>query len=85
MDRLRPLRVKNEVSEGQMIEAELGLKQAVLQEQSAEAQLVVLMLKPRPQAIDEAKTKIATAEAAVGSAKDLSPAHRPVSHRGPAR
>lgn len=75
VDRLRPLRVKNEVSEGQMIEAELALKQAVVQQQAAEAQLVVLMLKPRPQAIDEARTKIASAEAAVRLAQEQQSLH----------
>jgi HlyD family secretion protein len=70
VDRLRPLRAKNEIPEAQMVEAELALRQAQVQQQAAEAQLVVLMLKPRPQAIDEAKTKIATAEATVKLAEE---------------
>ena len=69
VDRLRPLRANAEIAEGQMLEAELALTQAQLQQQVAEAQFVVLMLQPRPQAIDEAKTKIASAEAAVDMAK----------------
>jgi len=68
-ERLRPLRARNEISEGQMYETELALTQAKLQQQTAEAQFTTLMLKPRPQAIEEGQAKIATAEAAVASAK----------------
>ena len=69
VDRLRPLRAKNEIPEGQMFEAEQALRQAILQQQTTEAQYTVLMLRPRPQAIEEAKKKITSAEAAVNSAK----------------
>ena len=68
-ERLRPLRARNEISEGQMYETELALTQAKLQQQTAEAQFTTLMLKPRPQAVEEGQAKIATAEAAVASAK----------------
>jgi RND family efflux transporter MFP subunit len=69
VDRLRPLRDRNEIPAGQMTEAEQALRQALLQQQTAEAQYIVLMLKPRPQAIEEAKKKIASAEAALHSAE----------------
>lgn len=69
VDRLRPLRARNEISQEQMFEAQVALRQAELQQQTADAQLTVLMLKPRPEAIDEARAKIAAAEAAVDSAR----------------
>ena len=71
VDRLRPLRANNEIPKARMDEAELALKQALLQQQTSEAQLTVLMLKPRPQAIEDGEAKIAIAEAAVASAKAL--------------
>ena len=69
VEHLRPLRQRSEVSEAVMFEAELALRQAELQLKTAQAQFQVLMLRPRPQAIDEAKSRIATAEAAVATAQ----------------
>ena len=67
--RLRPLREKNEIPEAQMYDAELALQQAVIQQRSAEAQLSTMMLKPRPEAVEQGKAQIASAEAAVASAQ----------------
>jgi RND family efflux transporter MFP subunit len=69
VERLQPLRERGEVSQMQMFEAETALKQARLQQQSAEVQLKIAMLGPRPQAVEEAEAKIATAEAAMTVAK----------------
>jgi len=69
VDRLRPLRARNEISEQQMFEAEQALAQAMLQQQTAEAQLEVLVLPPRPQAIAEMKAKIHAAERAVATSQ----------------
>jgi HlyD family secretion protein len=69
VERLRPLRARGDIPEQQMFEAELAVKQAQLQLHTAESELTVLMLGPRPAAIDEAKSRIAAAEAAVNSAK----------------
>ena len=67
--RLRPLRERGEVSAEQVVQAELSLRQAQLQQQSAQTQLDIAMLGPRPQAVDEAQTKIAAASAACDSAQ----------------
>ncbi|MHB1034276.1 MAG: efflux RND transporter periplasmic adaptor subunit [Pirellulales bacterium] len=68
-DRLRPLRERNEISQQQMFEADLAVTLARLQQQTAESQLKVALLGPRPEAVEEARTKIASADAAVASAK----------------
>ena len=70
-DRLRPLLARREVSEQQLFVAEKALEQAVIQQQTAEAQLRVMMIGPRPEAIAEADGKIKTADALV----DFSRAH----------
>jgi RND family efflux transporter MFP subunit len=71
VDRLRPLRARKEVSEAQLFEAEQLLVQAQLQHQSAEAQLQLLLVGPRPEAVEEATARLAAAEEAV----TLSQAH----------
>ena len=68
-EHLRPLRQRNEISESTLFEAETALRQAELQAKAAQAQYDVLMLRPRPQAIDEAKAKIVTMEAAIKTAQ----------------
>ena len=68
-DHLRPLRQRGEISETAMYEAEAALRQATLQWKTAQSQYEVLMLRPRPQAIAEAKTRIDVAQAAVDTAK----------------
>jgi RND family efflux transporter MFP subunit len=65
VERLRPLRANAEISEQQLYEAEQSLKQAQVQQQSAEAQFKALMLSPRPEAVAEARSKIKVAEEAV--------------------
>ena len=52
-----------------MYDAESALRQATLQWKTAQSQFEVLMLRPRPQAIAEAKTRIEVAQAAVETAK----------------
>jgi RND family efflux transporter MFP subunit len=69
VERLRPLRQRNEISQQQMYEAELVLQQARLQVQTAEAELKVLLLGPRLQAVEEAQAKITVAEKAVAAAE----------------
>ncbi len=69
VDHLRPLRERGEISETAMYEAESALRQATLQLKTAQSQYEVLMLRPRPQAIAEAKTRIDVAQAAVDTAK----------------
>jgi len=68
-ERLRPLRDRGEVSAQQMFETELAVKQARVQEETAETQFKVAMLGPRREAVEEAKARIASAEAAEATAK----------------
>ena len=65
VDRLRPLRDRHEVSEQQLFDAEKALEQAAIQQKTAEAQLRVMMIGPRPEAVAEAEGKIKTADALV--------------------
>ncbi len=69
VDRTRPLRARNDVSEQQMFETEQALAQAKVQQQSAEAAYQVLMLGPRSEAIAEAQAKIDEAQTAVASSQ----------------
>ena len=64
-DRLRPLRNRREVSEQQLFVAEKALEQARIQRQTAEAQLHVMLIGPRPEAVAEAEGKIKTADALI--------------------
>ena len=64
-DRLRPLHDRHEVSDQQLFVAEKALEQAVIQRKTAEAQLQVMMIGPRPEAVAEAEGKIKTADAQV--------------------
>jgi RND family efflux transporter MFP subunit len=63
--RLRPLFARHEVSEQQVLEADLAVTAAKLQQETAEAQLRTMMIGPRPEAVAEAESKIAVAEGAV--------------------
>jgi len=65
LDQLRPLRERREVSEQQLFVAERALEQALIQQQTAEAQLRIMLIGPRPEAIAEAEGKIKTADALV--------------------
>ncbi|MFI5453857.1 MAG: efflux RND transporter periplasmic adaptor subunit [Isosphaerales bacterium] len=71
VDRLRPVRDRHEIPEQLFFVAEKALEQALIQQQTAEAQLRVMLIGPRPEAIAEAKGKIKTADALV----DFSRAH----------
>jgi RND family efflux transporter MFP subunit len=64
-DRLRPLHERHEVSEQQMIDADLAVAQAKLLQQTAEAALRVMMLGPKPEAVAEALARVKTAEGLV--------------------
>jgi HlyD family secretion protein len=70
-DQLRPLLARREISAQQLFVADKALEQATIQQQVAEAQLKVMMMGPRPEAIAEAEGKIKTADALV----DFSKAH----------
>jgi len=65
VDRLRPLRDRHEVSEQQLFIAEKALEQASIQQKTAEAQVRVMMIGPRPEAVAESEGKIKTADALV--------------------
>jgi RND family efflux transporter MFP subunit len=69
VDNLRPLRARGEIPEQQMFEAQSAATQARLQLRTAESELKVLMLGPRPAAVEEAKARISAAAAAIRSAE----------------
>jgi RND family efflux transporter MFP subunit len=69
VDRLQPLRARNEVSEQQMFEAEQTLAQAKVQQQAAEANHGAMMLGPRSEAVAEMHAKIDVAEKTVASSR----------------
>jgi multidrug efflux pump subunit AcrA (membrane-fusion protein) len=69
VDSLRPLLSQKDVSPKQFHDAEVLLKQAEVQRQTAEAQLKLMMTGPRPEAVAEAKTKIAMADEGVASSR----------------
>jgi len=64
-DQTRSLRDRHDVSEQQLFVAEKVLEQATIQQQTAEAQLQMMLIGPRPEAIAEAEGKIKTANALV--------------------
>jgi RND family efflux transporter MFP subunit len=68
-ERLKPLLARRETSDQQVFEAELAVTQAKLQLQTAEAQLRVMMIGPKPEAVAEAEAKVKTAEGAVQFSK----------------
>ena len=68
-ERLKPLLARHEASEQQVIEADLAVTQAKLQLQTAEAQLRVMMIGPKPEAVAEAEARVKTAEGVVGFSK----------------
>jgi multidrug efflux pump subunit AcrA (membrane-fusion protein) len=69
LEHLRPLRERREIPEQQLFTAEKALDQARLQQETAEAQLKVMLIGPRPEAVAEAEGKIKTADAAVAFSK----------------
>jgi RND family efflux transporter MFP subunit len=70
VERLHPLYQRKEIADIQLLEAEENLKQARLQQQTAEAQLRSIMIGPRPQAVAEARQKIVAAEAVAATARE---------------
>ena len=68
-ERLKPLLARREVSEQQVFDADLAVTQAKLQLQTAEAQLRVMMIGPKPEAVAEAEAKVKTAEGLVEFSK----------------
>jgi multidrug efflux pump subunit AcrA (membrane-fusion protein) len=60
---------KQQIPASQMYEADLAVSQAKLQREAAEAQLQVMKLGPRAEAVAEAESHITTAEALVDSAQ----------------
>ena len=86
VDRLRPLAARQpaEVSPQLFADAQQLLKQAGLQRETAKAQLILLKLGPRPEAVAEAKTKIEIAAQAVANARatlDLHTLRSPIAGR----
>ncbi len=86
VDRLRPLAARQpaEVSPQVFADAQQLLKQAGLQRETAKAQLILLKLGPRPEAVAEAKTKIEIAAQAVANARatlDLHTLRSPIAGR----
>ena len=69
VDRLRPLLAKGEIPQVQVDDADAAAKQARMQEQAAQAQLEVMKVGPRPEAVEESRTHIATSDAQVDSAQ----------------
>jgi RND family efflux transporter MFP subunit len=69
VERLRPLKERNEIPQQQMFEAELAVEQAKLSQRKAENQLEVLLLGPRAEAVEEANAHIVAAEAGVAIAR----------------
>jgi RND family efflux transporter MFP subunit len=65
VDRLRPLLARHEASEQQLFDAKRAVKQAMIQQETAEATLHAMMIGPRPEAVAEAEGKIKTAAALV--------------------
>jgi HlyD family secretion protein len=69
VERLQPLLARKEIPQQQMFDAKVAVEQARVQQQQAEAQLVLLMLGPRPEAVKEAEQRIAGADLAVAAAE----------------
>ncbi len=64
-DRLRSLLGRHEASEQQVVDSQRAVKQAMIQKETAEAQLRAMMIGPRPEAVAEAEGKIKTADGLV--------------------
>lgn len=69
VERLKPLRERDEVSEQQFYDAEQALQNSQIQVELAKSQYAVLMLPPRDEAVSEAKAKIAAADKAIQTAE----------------
>jgi membrane fusion protein, multidrug efflux system len=64
-DRLRSLVPQHLASQQQLLDAERAVRQAEIQQETAEATLHAMMIGPRPEAIAEAEGKLKTADALV--------------------
>jgi RND family efflux transporter MFP subunit len=64
-DRLRPLVRLHDVSEQNLLDAERAVRQALIQQETAQATLDAMMIGPRPEAVAEAEGKIKTADGLV--------------------
>ncbi len=69
LDRIKVLRDRNEIPEAQIFDAESTVKQARMQQQTAQAQYDLLVSPPRAEAVAEAKSKVMVADKAVETAK----------------
>ena len=69
LERLRPLRARGEIPETQIVDGELAVTSARILQQTAEAQLHVTLIGPRPEAVAEAEAKITVANGAVAFSK----------------
>jgi len=69
VDRLHPLRERNEVPESQLFEANEALKQAQSQQHTSQVQFDLLMLPPKKELVDEAESKVKAADQAVETAQ----------------
>ncbi|MEX2185171.1 MAG: efflux RND transporter periplasmic adaptor subunit [Pirellulales bacterium] len=65
LDRLDPLARRGEISEQQVFEAANRVRDAELAEQAADQRRKALLQGPTPEAVHEAETKVARAEAAI--------------------
>jgi HlyD family secretion protein len=65
LDRLEPLRARKEIPAAQVYESEQAVVQAKLQQRMAEAQLALLLAGPRPEAVEEAKARLAATDGLV--------------------
>lgn len=70
LERLTGLRARKEISEAQWFDAEQTLAEAKLHQQSAEAQLQLLLVGPRPEAVAEAKARLAAVEQTLAAARE---------------
>jgi RND family efflux transporter MFP subunit len=69
LERIKVLRDRNEIPEAQIFDAESTVKQARMQQQTAQAQYDLLVSPPRAEAVAEAKSKVMVADKAVETAK----------------
>ncbi len=69
LERLQPLKARNEIADAQIAEAQLALDEATVQKATAQAQFDALMLRPREAAIAEAQSKIKMADEALKTAQ----------------
>jgi HlyD family secretion protein len=75
VENLRKLLATKDVSEKVLHDEEVLLKQAKVTQQTAEAQLKLMMTGPRPEAVAEAQTKIVMAEQAIASSQETLALH----------